>query len=295
MSQHSKKTIKDSIIYSGLFLLLASTLFTPLSLISFWVLPLPFLILFVKQHWKVTSICALILAIALSWISPMFSLFVLSFAMIGSAMGRAYRDPGSSGTDVFLSGLVVACVSSWILLIIGESFFQLVHLFRISWDQAFAQQQNLFPIPLDQHIPAETIIPVFLLIWIFLTTFFTFLSGRWLLHKQGYSKKYLPYFRHWRLPRPLFHFYILFVFYLLIFTEPSESPVLQGIFVMLQFVFIIQGFSFCAFLLNYYQKSKWWLAPIVFMQAIPILSSFILFLGCIDTGLRVREWLLAKK
>lgn len=295
MSQQSKKTVKDSVIYSGLFLLLASTLFTPLSLISFWVLPLPFFILFVKQHWKVTSLCALLLAVALSWISPIAILFVLYSVMIGSAMGRAYRDPGSSGTDVFLSGLVVACVSSWLLLIIGEYFFQLIHLFRSIWNRSLEQQQSLFPTPLDHQIPVETIIPIFLLIWVFLTTFFTFIWGRWILNKQGYSKKYLPYFRHWRLPRPLFHFYIIFVLYLLLFTEPSESPVLQGIFVMLQFLFIIQGFSFCAFLLNYYRKSKWWLAPIVFMQAIPILSSLILFLGCMDTGLRVREWLLAKK
>lgn len=297
MSGQTQKILKDSVLYSGFFLLLSATLFTPFVFFTFWLLPLPFFILFVKQHWKVTSICTLILATIFGFIYPLAVVLVFFAAGIGSVMGRFYRNPSASGTDVLLSGMVTACVSSWLFLMIGEYFFQLMDGIRAMWQQSLAEQQklNLLQIP-DQDLPSvEIILPFLLLIFITLTPFCTFLAGRYGLQKLGFSKKYLPLFHNWRLPRPFFYLYVILVIYLLLFQVEQESSAIQGITLVLQVLFVIQGISFMAFLLNRYQKSKLWLTPVLLMVFVPLLTSILLLLGMLDTSFRIRERILTKK
>lgn len=291
MSQQIKNTVKDSLIYIGVFLLLLASLFTPFSLITVWLLPLPFFILLVKQHWKVTGACGLILAVICTLIHPLLFLFVFYAFIVGSIMGRSYRNPGASGTDVLLSGIVVACIYSWLLLIIGEYFFQIIDGLRTIWNQSLQE----FKIPIEERPTVETILPFLLLIVVVLAPLTTFPIGRYILSKQGYTKKYLPLFRNWRLPRVFFYFYALLIIYMLFLPSNEESPVLQGIILMLQVLFIIQGISFSAFLLYVYHKNKLWLIPIILTIFIPIFSSIILFFGLIDSSFPIREWLRAKK
>lgn len=282
MSQQTKQWLKDSFLYSFLFLLLLSSLIIPLSLITFWFLPLPFFILFVRHHWKVTGINSLILATLLFFVHPFVSLLVVYAFLIGSVMGYTYRNPSATGTDVLLSGIVIACICGWVFLILGETYFHIMHQLRAIWDQ----------FPQEQLPNVETMLPLLLLIPTVLTPFCTMVTGRSILSKQGYGKKYLPMFRNWRLPRLFFYFYVCFIIFLLL-TE--DSPLLLGIVLLLQILFTIQGLAFTAFLLHYYQKNKLWLFPLSLTVFVPILSTFVLLLGIIDSSFRIRERLMAKK
>lgn len=296
MSGQTQKTIKDSIIYSVFFLLISSTLITPLVVFTFWFLPLPFFILFVKQHAKVTGICGLFIGVLMMLlIHPTMILYVLFALLVASLMGWKYRNPSSSGIDVLLSGIIAVCVSSWLFLIIGEYFFQLMDGLRGLWDQAIDNQQNLgFLQSPDENIPpVEAILPFLLLIITTLVPFSTLLAGRFLLNKQGYAKKYLPLFRNWRLPRPFFYFYVLLAIYSLL--SEGDSPILQGIAMMMQIMFMVQGLSFATFLLTLYDKSRLWVLPMILMLFVPILSSVLLLLGLLDTSGQIREWIKAKK
>lgn len=278
-----KQIIKDGFLYSILFLLLLASFITPLVLITFWLLPLPFFILFVKHHWKVPGICGLILIMIVLLIHPFVCLFVIYAFLIGSVMGSNYRKLNTSGTDVILSGIVIACICSWLFLIIGEAFFDIMHLLRRLWDQ-LPDGQSLLVI--------EMVLPFMLFIPTVTTPLSTFLLGRSMLSRRGYPKKYLPLFRNWRLPRIFFYFYLILLMILLIF---EEIPVLVGIVSILQVLFFIQGFSFVTFLLHYYQKSKLWIIPIFITVFVPYLFTIVLLLGVIDTSFRVREWLISKK
>lgn len=278
-----KQIIKDCFLYSILFLLLLASFITPLVLITFWLLPLPFFILFVKHHWKATGICGLILTMIVLWIHPLVCLFVIYGFLIGSVMGRNYRKLNTSGTDVILGGIVIACICSWLFLIIGEAFFDIMNLLRRLWDQ-LPDEQTFFAI--------ETVLPFMLFIPTVATPLSTFFLGRYILSRQGYAKKYLPMFRNWRLPRIFFYFYLILLVILLMI---EEVPVLVGIVSILQLLFFIQGFSFVAFLLHYYRKSKLWIIPILLAVFVPYLFMIVLLLGVIDTSFRVREWLMSKK
>lgn len=277
-----KQLLKDSFLYSFLFLLLLASLSIPLALITVWFLPLPFFILFVRQHWKATGISSLVLATLLLFVHPIACLFVLYAFLIGSVMGRNYRNPRATGTDVLLSGIVIACICSWLFLIVGETFFDMINQMRKMWEQ----------FPQEQMPNIETILPSFLFIPTVITPFCILFTGRYLLSKQGYAKKYLPLFRNWRLPRLFVYFYACFILYLLI-TE--ESPLLVGIVLILQVLFTVQGLSFTAFLLHFHRKNKLLLLPISLTIFVPLLSTVVLLLGIIDTSFRVRERLIAKK
>lgn len=283
MSQHMKQLLRDSIIYTLFFLLLMASLLIPLSLITFWLLPLPFLILTVKHDWKATSLSGFISAIILVFVHPITLLFVLYAFLIGSLMGKSYRNPTTTGTEVLLMGIVISCVCSWIFFIVGEIYFDLIDELRKIWNQS----------PGKQMIDLETLMPPLLFILTVLPPLWTFFVGRYLLYKQGYPKKYLLLFRNWRLPRIFFYFFAILLLYQL-FSE-EESSTIIGIIFILQILFTIQGLSFVAFLLHVYRKNQLWLIPVSFSILIPLLSSVVLILGLIDTSFHLRERIKTKQ
>ena len=276
-----KHLLRDSLIYALLFLLLLASLLVPLSLVTFWLLPLPFFILYVKYGWKATGIHSAIIAIILLFVHPITFVFVLYASIIGSLMGRSYRNPTASGTDVLLSGIVIACIANWMIFIIGGYYFNLIGELRHAWNQ----------FPAKQMLEIESLLPPLLFVLTVLPPFCTFFVGRFILRKQGYAKKYILLFRNWRLPRIFFYFYAILILYQW-FAE--KSSILFGVILILQILFTIQGLSFIAFLLHVYRKNQLWLIPVSFSVFIPFLSSVVLMIGIIDTSFRLRERMRTK-
>jgi len=283
LSQHTKQLLKDGFIYALLFLLLMASLLIPLSLITFWLLPLPFFILHVKYGWKSTGFIGILIAYVLDkFVHPFTFFFVLYAFLIGSIMGRSYRQPTAAGTDVLLSGIVISCICSWGVLLLGEFLFNVSDELR----QYLGQYTG------KQLLDVETFLLFFLFILSVLPPFCTFFAGRYILHKQRYAKKYLPLFRNWRMPKLFFYFYVILMIFEF-FTE--ESPAIAGIEFILSILFLVQGLSFITFLLHLYQKSQLWLIPISVSVFIPLVTVVVVIIGIIDMIYEIREWIRAKK
>ncbi|TCS95504.1 DUF2232 domain-containing protein [Hazenella coriacea] len=300
MSHNTKGVVKDSLITFGLFLLLLASLIIPgVNLISLWLLPLPFFYLKAKQSWGITLFYTLGMGL-MFFIFPLtpFQFIYFHIVAVGLVMGELYRRENTTGTDIVLGGMITGLVGSWILLLISEYVFHLMAQLREAWSSAWETAKGIVNTPTDLPVPSlEMIIPNLLFFLIVPTALLTFLVGMKWMTRIGYPKKSLPLFRDWRLPRVFFYFYFLTIIVTFLVGEEADSSLqslLLGITGVFQFLFIIQGISFIAFLLHHKSKSKAWITLPILLTFSP-LNIIILFMGILDSGLRLRERMFMNK
>lgn len=294
LPQDLKGIIKDGLLMSGLFLLLLASLsisFIPM--ITFWLLPLPFLLLSVKRPSAALIISLIPLGVAFVFFPAISALLALFAWFMGSIMGYCYRHSATTGADVVLSGVASGAVGSWGFLYVGESF----HLF--DWVKAIWQTESLRMEEILQESGAGaqalealsngTMVPPVFFNLIGLMALITFYTARSWLSRQGFQRKTLPAFHEWRLPKVFFYFYLLTLVALYFF--PSVVGLHGGISVLtiLHELFLIQGFGFIHFLLHRKGKSGGWLILLVPVSIITPISLLIQFLGMIDAATLLRQ------
>ncbi|OYD07940.1 DUF2232 domain-containing protein [Paludifilum halophilum] len=295
--------IRDGLMASGLFLLLLLLLITPLSLISVWFLPLPFLLVTARNGWhSVLFSAALCSFFSLLFTGqPLFLLLVFFSVMTGGVMGFLYRKETSTGTDVALGGLVAAWVG---LLLSGlaVAFFTdvLAHIQTI-WREQWEMTQEMFrSAGVDEPFDPDAVKMVIPGVSMLFTLPFPLLNlvlGRRLLMRKGLPGKYLLLFRKWRLPRGFFYFYLLSLVVLLLFSESESVGIAFGnIVIVLYLLFFIQGLAFTVFLLHRFQRGKGWAFAAVFLSfLLPPVMVAVHFLGILDTGTAIRNRLEEKR
>jgi uncharacterized protein YybS (DUF2232 family) len=298
LSQHTKEVVKDSLMATGLFLLLLTSLQVPvLNILTFWFLPLPFLILSAKQRWSTAISIAVLFELLFLNLSIPARSFLIGFALvIGIVMGYLYRQSNSTGTDVVLGGLVAGLVSSWFFLLVGQFLFHMMDHLKLAWREAQQILEMTRALPANFSIPPiETFIPVFIFFAIVPVAFLNFVVGRWWLTRAKFPGKYFPPFHSWRLPRVFFIFYSLLLVATLFLEEGKNVAVylIFGVLWVLQIIFMIQGFSLIAFLLYHWKKSKGWMILVI---AVAVFTPFIFqILGILDTGSKLRERIIQKR
>jgi uncharacterized protein YybS (DUF2232 family) len=291
LPQNLKGIIKDGLIYTGLFLLLLASLSIPfIHLITFWLLPLPFFLLRVKQPPVALLIPLLVTGGILLFFPAQVFVLILVFAWpVGSVMGQLYRWPDRTGTDVVLGGVVAGLVAAWLVLYLGQTLFHLLDSFRNIWQEEWLRSQEaLYKSGMvDENLPMPSVgalVPVFLFLVLIPVSLITFVVAcKWLVHK-GFPGKYLPPFHEWRLPKIFFYFY--FFALLLSFFLNAQGVWSMGILGVLHLLFLLQGLAFAGFLLHRYKRSKGWYV-LLFLLALPF-SMLFLFMGLIDTGTHLR-------
>lgn len=302
MSQQNKEVVKDGLLYAGLFLLLLASLNIPIiGLITIWFLPLPFLILKVKQRW-IAFVPFLLVFGVLFWFIPMLLFACLISALIvGTVMGYLYRQETTSGTDVVLGGFVAGLIGSWGIIIAGQFEFGMMDLMEKSWQQVWLNMEQTFAlegIPTDMPVPPlNSFIPVLLISFLVPMVLLNYWIGNKWLGRTGFPGKYFPAFHNWRLPRIFFYAFLICFLSMLLFGDDkgnNTQALVLGIMWALSFLFIVQGISFVSFLLHHYRKSKAWLILLVPFALSP-LSFVIQLLGMLDTGSRVREIMMARE
>ncbi|GGE05925.1 membrane protein [Marinithermofilum abyssi] len=297
--------IRDGLIYSSLFLVLLFSLGTPLSLVTVWFLPLPFLLFTARQGWQsallfVVLLSGLIVVLTGSVYTP---LILLVTTIAGLVMGELYRRPQTTGTDVVLGGLVTTWVGFLTMLAVGAVFFHLFDRVQSLWQEQWAASQELFraygmPEELPDMPPLGMVIPGLLVFASVPIPLLNIRVARRILMRGGFPGKYLPPFRTWRLPRPFFHIYFLALILLLLFGEsPGSFPVVLGNAVSIFYLLLmVQGFSFAAFLLHRSGRGKGWMTVVVLGTLLfPPAALIIHVMGLIDTGTPLRDRLEKKR
>lgn len=301
----SRFHVRDGLVTIALFFVITLTLFTPLSLLTVWFLPLPFLLYAAKHGWLSALLPAGIGALSLWAVSghPLNVGWVMAVAVTGITMGELYRRSQTTGTDVVLGGLTAVWVGSLLLLVIASFSFNMMDrldaLLAQEWEQnkemlrAYGMEDSLPELP-----PVAAVIPGMIFLLAVPIPLLNLVVGRRWLRRRGFPGKYLPPFGEWRLPRPFFYFYFVSLLLLILFGlgENANLMLLGNAAAVLFTLFIVQGLAFITWLLERSGKSKGWLVLVVFLTLlIPVAGMVVHLIGIVDCGTRIRNRIRGEK
>ncbi|MFC4077253.1 DUF2232 domain-containing protein [Salinithrix halophila] len=297
--------LRDGLITFGLFALLILTLLTPLSLLTCWFLPLPFLLHTARRGGRsiLFPIIACGIFILLAAAHPFFiSLYIFS-AVTGAVMGLIYRRTASTGTDVVLGGLLTSWICLLLLVTVTALFTDFFGQLQSIWHEQWKETQRLAEsIGAAGDLPSQNsvarVLPGMLILFLLPFPLLNFALGRRILIRQGFPGKYLPPFRDWRLPRPFFYFYFLSLLGFL-FLNNGETDSIGLVFsnatALLYILFLFQGWAFTAFLLHQNKRSGKWMILVVSLSFIPLITLLLHLVGILDTGTKLRKRLKGKR
>lgn len=288
--------VRDGVILCGVFTVLIASLFTPFSLVTIWFLPLPFFLYTVRHSWPSALFPAAVLgALALILLHPLWILGVLFAAATGMAMGAFYRSTAASGTDVVLAGLVVGAAVLLLGLAAAQYGFGLLsefqRLWQEQWDLVAEMVQNSVPeASVPPLPPLSAVLPLFLSVLTVPTVLLSAWAGRRFLVRSGFPEKRLPPFHRWRFPKSFLFYYLVSCVAAFLFDAESWAySFFAGSFMILDILFAVQGLSFLSFLLHRKGLSRGWLWLAVFALFLPPAAFLLLVLGIMDVGTRMRE------
>jgi uncharacterized protein YybS (DUF2232 family) len=291
-----KDLVRDGLVHSGLFFLLIASLFVPfIHLLVFWFLPLPFLLLRVKQSPLAMAIPVLLFGFLLGiFPHPVFAFFFLFSWIVGWAMGSVWLSRRFTGTDVVLAGWVSGTLLTLAFIWIGHAWLGLFDSLKPILIREWKQAASVLMQP-GAGISAELflrqlgmMLSLMVLLFPLLISLATFLAARRRLVSQGHAGKSLPPFEEWRVPKSFFYFFGLCYFTVLLAEAPHVRDLAGSALAPLQLLFVIQGLAFITFILKKRGMSQRWLIPAVLLALTP-LAVIVLFLGLLDTATSVRK------
>jgi len=303
------KEIAEGGLFSGIFaVLLILTLYTPLGLISIYLLPVPTIIFGYRNSSKGGLVVVLVNLLLGQLFAGIYGLFIgLVTGTVGLAMGVLYRRNGSifaligGGLVTIVNLIFVLAISNFLFKVnivenIKEYLLQSLNTIEaiiksadpLLADQAFTAYQDFFN-------TIEIIIPFMIITFSVLFTMINYSVSRMILNRLGTKIEGLPPFREWTLPKSVFYYYIITIIAMM--TPLMEQAVFKTIFAnlypLLQILFIIQGLSFVFFYVFQKKKGKAWQVIASICAFIPLLSQVIHLLGIFDLGLNLRKKLEA--
>jgi uncharacterized protein YybS (DUF2232 family) len=295
-----QKRVKESLLWSGIYILLLLSLISPLNFLTVHFLMIPIVALFVKLQPKQFAIYYAIVLIVIffltgpfGWVVAVISLFFLAPSVM---MGISYKKKASArtalmaGTTTMLAQLLLGLV---LITLNGVNIHQAIGGFiRDSLDQApDIWKAGLTDEVLDHAIQMMlTMIPSYL---IFLSLYYVVIThwiGRRILIKTGEQIPGLRPIKEWMLPKSLVWYYLAALIVNLFVPADSDSiwsMILWNLIPLLMFTFAIQAISF----LFYLADAKGWnkTLPIIGIVLFPLLPNLLSLLGVFDVSFDIRK------
>ncbi len=273
-------------------------------------LPLPLIILTYEHGLRSAVLALAVAAILLGFLGhPSLALTVFLFdGLVGIVMGSAMQR-GEPAWRLFgqalLAGAVGLC-SMWLLskLLFRQDVFVLtMQGFEAAITEAFKFYQGL-PLAAEQLELVkqmqeamlqlvELAIPSLILMSILLSLFVNFQASRKIIALQGGSVAGLPPFASWRLPWYLVWFFIA----ALLLGGAGESlfqKVNFNIYILMMFLYVLQGLAVAAHLVGRGSLSRFW-QGIILALAFLFFSQILFFVGLFDTWFDFRKLDRAKR
>jgi uncharacterized protein YybS (DUF2232 family) len=292
-----------SLAWSAAALLLLLTLWTPLNVVTTFLIMTPFVVLYSMLKPRIFAAHIVSIGLVAYLLSGAYGPIVLTLAFFflvpSLVMGHLYKR-GSTARTVILVGFVVVlaqlllelAIFSWqfdidlraeLASFLSENLIQLETggLFPAGWAADMATSySNLF----------ITILPMFLLLIAFLFTIITHGLSRRALRTVNIEASALPQAKTWRMPKALVVYYLITM--IISFFVSSEEGgywyvVVANLLPILQFVFIVQAIGFFFFLADAKKWSK--VIPIVLTIPLLLFPPFYL-IGLIDVAFPLRKY-----
>ncbi|RNB83417.1 DUF2232 domain-containing protein [Brevibacillus fluminis] len=312
MSTRNKPIVESVILLVVALVLLFISVHTILGMFAFLLVPVPFVLLASRSTGRELLLFILLFAIVSYFFAGLGgSLMAIMFGFIGGIMGRAYQRRRSA-----LAAIVIGAGASFVSLVLGLALTKYVFgvdlvtgmertteqlisgpgslptpgwLTKEEWKSEIDMQLRLFELVLPSIIVATSFIMSTVVHW-----FARLISN--LLKRP--LPRLLPV-REWNFPRSLIYYYFGALLLLLMFGNATEknflSSALNNVKVMLDMVFMLQGLSFCFYIL--YRKGWKKLSPVlvVVLFIFPLLTYILSLLGILDLGVGLRKRMEKRK
>lgn len=298
--------IKEGARYLGIYLLLVfTTLFIPvISLLSIFLLPIPFILYTNKHGLKSGAVLGLISFVLIFLITPLALPITISFVVGGIVIGELYRRKKHAfgvlvgGSLSFIGALILNYIGSIVLLntnpveVIQDMFRESLETSEQMLSAIGQQDQQaleLVNVFIDQlTYTAPSILMILGVAYAFIVQWLGSKIMKYLKHE--YSP--FPPFREWQFPRAFIWYYLITYIILLVGVEEGTTLfiVISNLTPILEIVMIIQGLSFVFFF--FHMKNRTRVIPIVITILsflLPFLLHLIRILGIIDLGFELRK------
>lgn len=306
---NKSKQVTEGAVLTAVFIILLLLSFLPLlSIITSFLLPLPFIIFTYKHGWKPALIMVMsafllgyiitnILAISITIIAA------LGGVVIGNAMHhkRSAYETWAQGTAGYAVALVLALLFVQFAFDINFSaeidqqmgslvsqFEQIVE--QVDLGEEVAEQFNLLK---EQMGLVINLMPLAIVMASLLQAFISQWVAYKIINRIEHKKYHFPPFRKLTFPSAILWVYLITM--LLTFTQPDPEGMLfiavQNIMLLASVLILIQGVSFIFFFL-YIKKLSPALSVIGIVLVLffaPIVFPLLRILGIIDIGFKLRE------
>lgn len=310
------RQITEGAILTGLFLVLAlMTYYTPLFILSFLILPTPFIIIFVRTNLKISLLAVIAgTTILLTMVDPLFTASMgLTGLIIGGSLGYAFKSNWLASQIIFTGTIAVLILflSLFFLaqLILGINLLdETIVIFYEAFESQVETMENLGTS--ETHIEEvrdmkrfieENLIVflpgAFIAVSIALGYLHTLINQK-LLKRIGYKVTNMPAFQAWRFPVFLSWFYVIatIALFFQIDLHGYWGMFLANLFVLSSYLLLIQGLSLLYWLLKAWKGVPKVISVLVIILAlaVPFLNLFVIILGVVDQFFNLRL-VLSKK
>jgi uncharacterized protein YybS (DUF2232 family) len=308
------KLTEGAILLAIFTVLLLVTLYIPgLGLVVNFFMALPFMMFAAKYDDK----SVIVFTIAASLLSLIFGTLLaiplaLLYGVTGAVMGSMIRREKSrlvvfvAGALAFLANTIVQYAAS-VLLFNLNMIEEFMSTFQESISTTVEMLENMGQSveegvveQLEASVALmETLMPSMFVMASFMIVFIIQLVSIPILKRFGVKVNHWGAFREMVLPKSLLWYYLISLF-ASIFIQPEPGSywywALTNLVFILQFLMLLQGFSFLAFFIYTKGYSKAVLVvTIILSLLIPFVLYIVRILGIIDLGFDLRKRLLEKK
>ncbi|MBH0158302.1 YybS family protein [Fictibacillus sp. 5RED26] len=310
------KVLVEGAVVSGIYtLLFLISMYIPLfSLVSLFILPLPFIIYLYRQDLKAGLLLwAVTFGVSLAFAGLNGIIVTLFAGLTGIVMGELYRRK-KPAFAVLLGASLSNIVNMLGTLAIAQVFMGInfVKELETQFQSAIGTAEDLYksggqdPTQIEKFKEQAELIPMMLPTYIIggavILAFLTHIAARMLMKRMRYDVPSFPPFREWNLPKSFLWYYIIAI--VLTFSMPEKGTSLYivtiNLYMILSFVLIIQGFTvifYYAWIKNWKRKRIILLIILLFLlnSFLPIPLEVVKFLGIIDLGFMIKKRLKPKQ
>ncbi|WP_088104591.1 YybS family protein [Halalkalibacter urbisdiaboli] len=307
------RILTEGAILASLFtVFLLVNLYVPLiSIVTLWVLPLPFIVFVVRRGlkpglmlWAITLILALIVGSLPALPQP------LVFGSAGLVIGELYRRKAEGfsiligGSLIYTFNMLMAYLA--LVLFMDENpmrFFATIIREQIQLTESTLESFGQVP---DESLKAMYDImdmlvylaPVMIILMGLILAVITITLATLILRRLGHEVKGLPPFREWRFPKSFLWYYLIVMVIAMIGVEEGTTLflIIWNLYPLLEMILAVQGFAVIFYYCHYKKMNK--ALPILIVFAAFILSPLlylIRILGIIDLGFDLRNRLTSQK
>ncbi|MBM7624328.1 YybS family protein [Sporohalobacter salinus] len=294
MSTLETKALVEGALFTAIIVILTLLAFylpPIIGMVLLFILPVPFIVLGVRQGTKTSTLAAVLSAIILGiLINPIMILVVLfGFGLIGVVLGAAFEEKFSPHKLIIIA-VIAAIVST--LLMVGINFYLFNFNPTTIFNQAIEKYQNL---GFDQATLKEleditrnfketmqTLFPSLFIIAGAINGLISYYIGLSVLNRLGYEYEYPLSFSEWRFSKYLVFGYLFGIISI-------NTTIGKNLYLIFSFIFLIQGLAVVAHYLKSFNISdKIQKAILVFLAFLPI-NQIIVFLGLLDVWFDYRK------